>query len=52
MVALINWWRREVGAAWVRSLGLIIANSAVWRRGVVTAILIGCVWLAVFFVAA
>jgi hypothetical protein len=52
MVALIDWWRREVSATWVWSLRLVVANSAVWRRRVVTAIFIGCIRLTVFFVAA
>jgi len=52
MLALIDWRRREIGAARVRSLGLVVANSTVWRRCIVMAILIGRVGLAVLVVTA
>jgi hypothetical protein len=52
VIGVVNWRRREVGAAWISGLRLIVADSAVWRRRVVTAVLVRCVRLAVFIVAA
>ena len=51
VMGVVNWRRREIGAAWVCSLRLIVANSAVWWRCVVMTVLIGCVRFAVFIVA-
>lgn len=52
MVRLVNRRRREVVATWVRCLRLIVADGAGWRRSVVMAILVRCVWLAVFVIVA
>jgi hypothetical protein len=51
-IGLINWWRREVGTAWVWSLRLVVADIAVRLRRVVAGVLIGCIWLAVFIIMA
>jgi hypothetical protein len=47
VVCLVDWWRREVVATWVRRLWLIIADAVVWRRCVVAAVLVRGVRFAV-----
>jgi hypothetical protein len=52
VVRLVDWWRREVVATWIRGLRLIIADAVMRRRCVVAAIFIrGIRFAVVVFVA-